>query len=570
MIAGILNPPSRFHVLAVLLLTAVVILVYGNSLRSEFVGDDYEVILENNFIKTWKNIPLIFSRKYLTPVNYRQAIESSVGSGEISYRPVVTLSYFLDYALWGFKPLGYHLTNLLLHLLTVLAVYLFFFVISNSNFSSLFGALLFAVHPAICEAVLFVGYREDLLCALLCILSLFFYTKSSNPDNSKPRAILWNSVSLGAFFLALLAKEMAVTFLFVIAAYEFLIFSRSRTSYSWRPAFKRLSGYAVVLLSYCLIRFVLFDNPNALLTHYVGGSFWTNALFMAEVFLKYLKWMLWPLNIPVTLNTYYPSISFSLIDPFIWAGICVFILIVFIAIAMRKILPLCSFAFFWVIITLMPVSNLTGYLANVIASRYLYLPIIGYCLALSIGISFLYRRSINYLYPHLWRKIFRDGAVLLILFYSTFTFIRTIALSTEIGVWQEIVEGNPAHPKAYIGLAYALLSNKGEADKAVETINKAITIAPKDPRVYYDTAILIERIGQTKEAIKYLQSAIALAPTEPKYYNSLGILYARLREWQEARKAWEDALRVKPNFAPAKDNLKKLTEGELLNRERKD
>lgn len=98
----------------IIILVAITQLVYLNSLSNNFTYDDEFTIVNNYFIKTWTTVSSLFSKEYFTL------------SGELSYRPVVTLSYFIDYALWELNPLGYHFTNSLLH--TFNTVTLFFSV----------------------------------------------------------------------------------------------------------------------------------------------------------------------------------------------------------------------------------------------------------------------------------------------------------------------------------------------------------------------------------------------------------------------------------------------------------
>ena len=90
-------------------------LIYLNSLSNQFTYDDEFTIVSNYFIKSWNHVPLLFTKEYF---EY---------SGELSYRPVVTLSYFVDYALWQLNPFGFHLTNSVFHTInTVLLFYTFF------------------------------------------------------------------------------------------------------------------------------------------------------------------------------------------------------------------------------------------------------------------------------------------------------------------------------------------------------------------------------------------------------------------------------------------------------------
>ncbi len=137
--------------LAIILIIFITALVYANSLKNSFVWDDYVVIVDNNFVKSWKNFPAIFRKSYLSPFIKSGSyffVDSSIGSGETSYRPVVTLSYFFDYSLWRLNAFGYHLTNLLLHITNAVLLYFLINLIAKNKKIALLSSLLFALHPA--------------------------------------------------------------------------------------------------------------------------------------------------------------------------------------------------------------------------------------------------------------------------------------------------------------------------------------------------------------------------------------------------------------------------------------
>src|SRR3990172_4407065 len=94
---------SRLKKILSLIIIFISVLLYLNTLSNTFVYDDAYVISENYFIKSWGNLPKLFTKDYLP------------FPGELSYRPIVTLTYFFDYAIWRLNPLGYHLTNVILH-----------------------------------------------------------------------------------------------------------------------------------------------------------------------------------------------------------------------------------------------------------------------------------------------------------------------------------------------------------------------------------------------------------------------------------------------------------------------
>src|SRR3989339_1150726 len=109
----VFKPDKTFLFFCQLIIIVVVsALIYLYTLGNDFAYDDKFTITNNYLIRSWHKIPTIFTNDYFT------------SSGELSYRPVVTLSYFIDYFFWQLNPLGYHLTNLLLHSLN--SVFLFF------------------------------------------------------------------------------------------------------------------------------------------------------------------------------------------------------------------------------------------------------------------------------------------------------------------------------------------------------------------------------------------------------------------------------------------------------------
>src|SRR3989338_8267359 len=176
------NPDIVKHLLHILLILIISIAIYSNTLKNGFAYDDEFTVVNNTLIKNFSNISKLFTKEYFST------------SGEMSYRPVVTLTYFLDYALYGIKPWGYHLTNLLLHALNGVILYIFLTLCicsklkAQSNYFqssafSLLSALIFVTHPVLTEAVNAISFREDLLCFLFFISALIIHI---NPPLTAP------------------------------------------------------------------------------------------------------------------------------------------------------------------------------------------------------------------------------------------------------------------------------------------------------------------------------------------------------------------------------------------------
>lgn len=153
------------HILPLLFIAFVSIALYANTLQNGFVYDDEFTVVENTGIKRLDNLP-----ELIDPGEYFSL------SGEVTYRPVVTITYFLDYYLYGLKPWGFHLTNLLLHALNGILLYIFLALSAinrTQDSRSFFNdppfiiSLLFSTHPVLTEAINGVSFREDLLCFFL-------------------------------------------------------------------------------------------------------------------------------------------------------------------------------------------------------------------------------------------------------------------------------------------------------------------------------------------------------------------------------------------------------------------
>ena len=197
---------ARFmRTVALLVLLAVSFSVYANSLEGGFVFEDYSFIHQDNFIKQPHYIPQIFGGAHY-PVFLSHNL----------YRPLRSLSYMLDYQLWGYRAFGYKLTNLLLHCLNVLLVYLLATYLLETRCAAFLTALFFAVHPVHTEVVNAIYNRSDSLYVFFYLLSLLFfigYLTYSRPSASGgwPRPVVFYSLSLLAFLGSLCSKESAIT-----------------------------------------------------------------------------------------------------------------------------------------------------------------------------------------------------------------------------------------------------------------------------------------------------------------------------------------------------------------------
>jgi len=429
--------------LLVVFLILVTALVYLPSLKNDFVWDDYYVIVVNSFIKSWKNFSLIFTPNYFTPIQELDSLRIETGSGEVTYRPVVTISYFLDYGVWKLNPFGYHFTSLLLHLANVGLLFLLIQFLLKNRYLAFLSALIFALHPVNTEAVDVISFREDLLVFLFLISSFILFIKKDYSKGIKKN--LASVSSVGLFLCALFSKENALVFPMLLFLYDFFFVFKQKCSSLLKQFIRRYLGYFLAVICYLIIILIFRKNMINLIEYlHPQESIYVKFLLMLTAFTTYLFWLLLPFNIrivPADANlSIYPI--FSLIS---------IISLLTLAFVLRKRIKEISFAIFWFFIMLLPVSNIIP-LANKIACRYLYLPMVGFSLAIIIILFRLYELKSNFFSKYFIKKLARSALVIILISYAIFTLVRHCVWKNALRLWQEVVEYYPTSALAHFNL----------------------------------------------------------------------------------------------------------------------
>ena len=361
---------KQFSAFIIILISLFSVLLYLNTIYGKFDCGDFKIIGENSFISEWKYFSKIFTKEYFTI------------SGEASYRPIVTISYFTDYAIWHTNPFGFHLTNVILHTINTVLFYLFINATLQNKKIIFFSTLFFVTHPLLVETINAVGYREDLLSATFLMVSLIYFIKSDTilyeRGGQQRRFILFYAISLIAYLCALFSKEMAITLPAILVL--FVVFSDQKI---WSGILKRLKGvyigYIAITLFYLIIRFVVFSNPT-LKINYQPGGFGVNVLTMIKILASYIRLSFFPLK----LNADYvvPLVK----TPLEWSFILsmTFLISIFIIFAkLCKSRNIFAFWMAWFFITVLPVMNIIP-IGKIMAERYLYIPVMGFCVAKGI------------------------------------------------------------------------------------------------------------------------------------------------------------------------------------------
>ena len=534
-----LHTETPFFIFILIFMPVFSLLLYVNTTHGKFVYDDFKIIVENCFIKEWKYFPKIFTKDYFTI------------SGEMSYRPIVTITYFIDYALWNSKPFGFHLTNVILHTLNTALFFLFLNAVIQNKKIVLLSTLFFITHLALLETINCVGYREDLLSATFLLVSLIYFVKSDNllyRTNNQRGCTLYYTISLIAYLCALFSKEMAITFPVLLPL--FTIFSGKKT---WPGILKRFNGiyigYFAVSLFYVIIRFIVFRN-HELKAAYQPGGFLVNTLTMIKILASYIKLSFFPFN----LNADYvvPLVKTPLEGSSILS--ITFLISIFIIFAiLTKLRNMFACWMAWFFIMILPVMNILP-IGNIMAERYLYIPIMGFCVAKGILIDRITDRTLSPRAIPLRRMVQMVLVTFMIGGYG-FSIIRKNGdWRDEFTLWTKTIQRSPDSHRAHCNLGNVYMEN-GLIEKAYSEYQTALKINPKNASVHSNLGTVYNKKGLTDKAFTEYKQAIELDKDYAQPHNNLGNIYFNQGHIEQARAEYEEALRIKPNYAHAHNGL---------------
>lgn len=358
---------SPIFICILVLIPLFLFLLYFNAWYGTFSSDDLRLIVHNTFLREWKYFPKIFTREYF------------LISGETSYRPVITISYFIDYAICRLNPVGFHMTNVTFHAINSAIFYILLRLIIRNKQVMLLSLLFFVTHPVLLETVNVVAYRSDILCALFFLISLIYFVKADSLEiNQKKRFALYYTISLVAYICALFSKEMAITLPALLPL--LVIFSGQNIRQGLGRRLKGIYiGYMAIAMLFLVFRFFILSSVEVKVV-YLPGGFWPNVFTMVKILASYVRMSFFPYNL-------HPDSAVHITKtPLEWVYMLsmAFLISVFIIFTcLCKSRNIFAVWMAWFFITLLPVMNIIP-IHTIMADRYLYIPLIGFCAAKGI------------------------------------------------------------------------------------------------------------------------------------------------------------------------------------------
>ena len=511
--------------LACIIIVIAALATYANSFSGPFIFDDYSAITYNPTIRHWLTA--------LSPPS-----DLTIGG-----RPMLNLTFAVNYAVGSMNVWGYHGFNLLVHMLAGLALFgIVRRTLLRPMLSGRFGidavplafavAIIWIVHPLQTEAVTYISQRAESLMGLFYLLTLYCFIRSV--ESTAP--VNWQILSVTACLFGALSKEVIVTAPVIIVLYD-----RSFIAGSFRDAWRQRWRYYLGLTSmWLLLARLVIDLNQRSVGFGQGVSWWHYSLTSCRSIVLYLKLAIWPHPLVFDYGTNLVQHAPEVLPyAFILA-----VLLVGTAIALWR-WPVIGFAGAWVFVILAPASSVVPVVFQPMAEHRMYLSLAAIAALVVLGF-------------HAWigRRALLVIAVAAVGF-SWLSFLRNHDYRSELAIWSDTIEKCPNNERAHNGLAAALAKDPSRLKEAITEYEAALRIKPDYAEAHYSLGAVLAKIsGRLPEAISHYEAALWIEPDNAMVHYNLGVALAKTpNRSTEAIVHFEAALRIEPNLPEAHNNL---------------
>jgi Tfp pilus assembly protein PilF len=594
-------------------------LAYSNTFAVPFQFDDDGYVV---------NDPIIRSFHYFShPSEIAQLNQQSPTAFPVGLRYAFLtrfLGYFslaLNYHVHGLDVAGYHVVNLLLHIINGFLVYLILRSTFRTDLFSqaadqpasgsrdavaLISSLLFVCHPIQTHAVTYITSRFVLLASFFYLLSLFLYISFRISTGDGRRRVLY-AAALASTAASMVTKEFTFTLPIVIMLYDLTFFSGSTLE-----RIKTLAPFSLTLLIIPALVFIQqgslhsLDSTMRVITAADVSQISRSDYLLTQfrVIITYIRLLFFPVNQSIDHDV---PVYHSLSQLPVFASFTVLLALISLAVYLwfvskkaRKhpALKVLSFGILWFFVTLSVESSIIP-LGELIAEYRLYLPSIGMIMAFVSLAALVAERFPESKMPN--KKIIPVICASALIILIATTFVRNTVWKDEITLWEDAAKNNPAsvRPHQNLGMYYSMRGRLDEAknelmtalkldpnkfelhnnlgivykklgdyDRAIQEFHAVIAIMPSDGMVHYNLGNVYLEQGRLQEAIQEFKTSVKAVPDYDDAHNNLGIAYERSGQLSEAIREFTMAIALNPGNAKAKNNLANCT-GEIESAGRK-
>jgi tetratricopeptide (TPR) repeat protein len=507
-------------------------LVFGQTLRHDFVNyDDDSYVYAQPMVASGVTLPGLGWA--FTHVHAR------------NWHPLTTISHMIDCQLFGLKAGRHHFTNVLLHSVAVVLLFLVLEAMTGAVWRSAFVAAVFAIHPLRVESVAWIAERKDVLSAVFFFLTLAAYLCYARKPTLKHFVVVAIIFACG-----LLSKPMLVTLPFVLLLLDYWPLGRISDTRSLRKALiEKVPLLALSVASSVATVIAQSGRPGEMDPFPIAWRI-NNSLVS---YLIYIGQMFWPAH----LTAFYPHPENRL--PVWEVGLAGVILVAIsvVAVLLRRKRPYLFVGWFWYLGMLVPVIGLFQVGMQGHADRYTYLPHIGLCFALTWTLADLAKR-----WPYR-RRVLAAGAAIAVVALAWKAHAEVSNWQNSESLWQHALAITPDNQVAHNNLA-ALLEQRGELNKAITHYQQSIKIQSSSgqarhrlelAQAHTNLANALLSQGDVDGAVTEGLTAITLQPNLVDAYTSLGNAHMQKRAIDEATSYYEKALQIAPDSIVTLNNL---------------
>lgn len=523
-----------YHILPLLILTLFIFIAYANSFYSPHYLDDYHYIRGNEYIE-------------ISELSVNTLKDAAIKS-PLKNRWIPNISFALDYYIFGPGLLGFHISNLLIHLSAAVTVYfLCLFTINSPNLvqgllpdreTAMAAALLWAVNPLHTNAVTYIVQRMTSLAALFMLLSILFYAYGRLSRIYSTRQYCCWVLSMICGFLALFSKETAAMLPVMIIAYElFFLGQGKKLLRNWKANLLILT-----FLFFIMLLVVQYYVDGRTIINYTNRAFTLPERLMTEprVVVFYLSLLAFPLPGRLNLAHDFPLSHGLLTPPQTLPALILICLMTFGIILLYKREKLVAFALFWYLGNLIIES--TAIPLEIIFEHRVYLPSIFLVLAM---VSILYRIGRN-------KIIFLRSMLLIsVLLLSLFTWQRNAVWADTVSFWSDVTQKSPNLRRGHMGLYFALRA-KGLNQQATASLERAYQLDPGNSIVAINLADLYVDNLRYNDALNVLNKFLSQQSNFSKDgYLLRAKIHGILENYSLARQDAERVFKIDPYSALA-------------------
>ena len=479
---------NQLKLIVCLALTITTLASFWQVQQNEFINFDDLIYIAHN-----PNV-----RDGLTSNSFSWAFTTSYAS---NWHPLTWLSHMLDCQLYGLKPKGHHLNNLLFHIANTILLFLFLNGTTNAFWRSSFVAALFALHPLHVESVAWAAERKDVLSAFFYLLTMWTYTRYA-----KRPGFYRYLPPLLFFSLGLMAKPMVVTLPFVLILLDYwplgrIHFMKSNYGVGYQSIYfiilEKLPFFILSVIS-CVITYMVQQDWGAIISQLPLKLRVANALCS---YTNYITKMIWPHDLAI----FYPHPGNTLPQWQIMGSVLLLIIMSLLTIRFVQSHPYALVGWLWYLGTLVPVIGIVQAGAQAMADRYTYISLIGLFIVISWGIP-------NLLLKCRSQKIIlavSAGFTLLVLMLCTYNQVQYWKNSITLFEHTIKVTTNNFIIHNNLGNAFA---RQGNLEAAIYHYTEGLKMNAENANIHNNLGNVLSKQGKLEKAVLHYSKALEVNP----------------------------------------------------------